>query len=130
MLTEGMKQKTSVVELKMEGKRPRGRPKLRWKDTAEGTRKPGTSGRNGPLTGTDGSVSARPATPHKETAAKGEKRGDHIMYVASIWCFDLTHRLSYIITLSTQCIVAVLWYVVQLQRRWLRMVVYVVDNCN
>ena len=24
----------AVVEMKMEGKRPRGRPKLRWKDTA------------------------------------------------------------------------------------------------
>ena len=126
-----MKQKKSVVELKMEGKRPRGRPKLRWKDTARiGIRKPGPSGRNGPLTGTDGSVSARPTTPHKETAAKGEKRGDHIIYVASIWCFDLSHLLSYIITLSTQCIVAILWSVVQLQRRWLRMVVYVVDSFN
>ena len=34
---------------------------------------PGTSGRNGPLTGNDGKVSAGPATPHRETAAKGEK---------------------------------------------------------
>ena len=25
------------VELKMEGKRPRGRPKLRWRDTVRGT---------------------------------------------------------------------------------------------
>ena len=28
---------------------------------------------NGPLTGDDGKGSARPATPHRETAAKGEK---------------------------------------------------------
>ena len=34
---------------------------------------PGTSGMNGPLTGNDGKVSARPATPHRETAAKGEE---------------------------------------------------------
>ena len=29
--------------------------------------------RNGPLTGNDGKVFARPTTPHRETAAKGEK---------------------------------------------------------
>ena len=34
-----------------------------------------TSGRNGPLTlaGKDGKVSARPTTPHREVAQKGEK---------------------------------------------------------
>ena len=60
----------AVVEIKMEGKRPRGRPKLRSKDTVRRDLK--ASGRNGPLTGSDGKVSARPATPHRETAAKGE----------------------------------------------------------
>ena len=54
----------AVVEMKMEMKRPRGRPKLRWNDT---------SGRNGTRTGNDAKFSARPATPHRETAAKGEK---------------------------------------------------------
>ena len=34
---------------------------------------PGASGRNGPPTVRDGEVCARPATPHGETAAKGEK---------------------------------------------------------
>ena len=32
---------------------------------------PGISGRNEPPTGNDGMVSARPATPQRETAAKG-----------------------------------------------------------
>ena len=52
----------AVVKMKMERKRPRERPKLRWKDRilSGGTLKPGTSGRNGPLTGNDGKVSARP----------------------------------------------------------------------
>ena len=35
--------------------------------------KPGISGRNGPLAGKDGEVSARIATPHTEKAANGEK---------------------------------------------------------
>ena len=34
---------------------------------------PGASGRNGPLTVRDGKVCAKPATPHRETAAKGDK---------------------------------------------------------
>ena len=59
-----------VVEMKMERKRPRGR---RGRILSGGTWKPGTSGRNGSLTGNDGDVSARPATPHREMAAKGEK---------------------------------------------------------
>ena len=37
-----------------------------------GTWKPGTSGRNGPLTETDWKVSARPVTTHRETAVKGK----------------------------------------------------------
>ena len=40
---------------------------------SEGTSKPGTSGRNGPLTGSDGNISARLNTRHKETAVKGAK---------------------------------------------------------
>ena len=61
----------AVVEMKMERKRPKGRPKLRWKVTRDLKACP--SGRNGPLTMRDGKVSARPATPHRETAAKGQK---------------------------------------------------------
>ena len=63
--------------MKMEGKRPRGRPKLRWKDTIRRDQKPGKSRRNGTLTEKNGKVSARPATPNRETAAKGEKP-DHL----------------------------------------------------
>ena len=40
----------AVVDMKMEGKRPRGRPKLGWKDTVRRDLMPETSGRNGPLT--------------------------------------------------------------------------------
>ena len=40
---------------------------------SEGTWKPGKSRRNGPPTEKNGKVSARPATPNRETAAKGEK---------------------------------------------------------
>ena len=58
-----------VVEMKMEGKCPIGRPKLRWKDTVRRDLKAW----NGPLTRNDGKISARPATPHRERAAKGEK---------------------------------------------------------
>ena len=54
-MLEEMKQKT-VVEMKMDRKRTRG-----------------ISGRNGVLTGRDGKVSARRATPHTETAAEGKK---------------------------------------------------------
>ena len=62
--------------MKMEGKHPRGRLKLRWKDTvtrvlkAWNIREEWTT----PLTRKDGKVSARLATPHRETALKGEKR--------------------------------------------------------
>ncbi len=59
----------AVAEMKMEGKRPRGRPK------------PGTSRRNGPLTEKDGKVSTRPATPNRETAAKGEKVRTKMLFV-------------------------------------------------
>ena len=41
--------------------RPRGRPRLRWKDTIRRDM--------GPLTGRDGKVSTTPATPHMETTA-------------------------------------------------------------
>ena len=59
-----MEKNRAVVEMKMDGKRPRGRPRLRW---IKGTRKRGTSVRNGPLTRRYG-----PATPHRETAANVE----------------------------------------------------------
>ena len=64
----------AVAEMKMEGKRPRGRPKLRWNDTVRrDLKETGTSRRNGPLTEKDGKVSARSTTPNRETVAKGEK---------------------------------------------------------
>ena len=44
---------------------------------SEGTWKPGKSRRNGPMTEKNGKVSARPATPNRETAAKGEKSERH-----------------------------------------------------
>ena len=55
------KQKTSEQCQNEGGKRPGGRP--RWKNTFRRDLKPGTSGRNEPLTEKDGKVSARPATP-------------------------------------------------------------------
>ena len=72
----------AVAEMKMEGKRPRGRPKLRWKDTVRRNIKRGATRRNGPLTVRDGKVCARPATLHRETA---EVRNDHLP--CSIDCF-------------------------------------------
>ena len=63
----------AVAEMKMEGKRPRGRPKLRWKDTVRRDLKAWKIKEEGPLTEKDGKVSAIPATPNRETAAKGEK---------------------------------------------------------
>ena len=44
-----------------------------WRIRSGGTWKRGASGRNGPLTVRNGKFSARPATPHRETAAKGEQ---------------------------------------------------------
>ena len=52
----------AVAEMKMEGKRPRGRPKLRWKDTVRRDTKT-RPGRNGLLTGRNPKVNK----------AKGEK---------------------------------------------------------
>ena len=68
--------------MKMEGKRPRGRPKLRWYDIVRRDLKAcGKSRRNGPLTERDGNVSARPATPSRETAAKGEKGEKYHVFI-------------------------------------------------
>ena len=73
----------AVTEMKMEGKRPRGRPKLRWYDTVRRDLK---AWKIKEEWATD---SARPATPSRETAAKdvnGEKQsvvwdsGDIISY--------------------------------------------------
>ena len=59
----------------MEGKRPRGRPKLRWTDTVRRDLKAWNIREEwARLTGKDGKVSARLATPHRETVAKGEKK--------------------------------------------------------
>ena len=49
----------AVAEMKMEGKRPRGRPRLRWKDTVR---------RDKGLTCQNAKVSARPATSHRKVA--------------------------------------------------------------
>ena len=59
--------------IEMEGKRPRGRPKLPWKGAIRRDLKAWMSGRNGPLARRDGKVSARHDTTHRETAAKGKK---------------------------------------------------------
>ena len=61
------------MEMKMDGKRPRRKPNLRWKDTVRRDLKAWNISENGPLTGQGGNVSARSATPHLETAAKCEK---------------------------------------------------------
>ena len=55
----------AVVEMKMAGKRPRGRPKLRWKDTVRRDMKAWKI-----MEEWNFGVSVRPATLHKETAAK------------------------------------------------------------
>ena len=49
---------------------------------------PGKSSRNGPLPEKDGKVSARPATPHRETAAKGEK-GDKSLLGGGVGQFSI-----------------------------------------
>ena len=64
----------AVAEMKMEGTRPRGRPKLRWHDTVRRDLKAWNIKEEWATDiETDGKVSARPATPNRETAAKGEK---------------------------------------------------------
>ena len=66
----------AVVEMKMEGKRPRGRPQLRWKDTVKRDMKAWSR----PIKeewATDRekwrSMCKTRYTPHRETAAKGKK---------------------------------------------------------
>ena len=64
----------AVAEMKMEGTRPRGRPKLRWNDTGRRDLKAWNIKEECATDiETDGKVSARPATPNRETAAKDEK---------------------------------------------------------
>ena len=58
----------TVAEMKMELKRHRGRPKLSWKDTV---RRELAAGDTIDEYATD--RYARPATPHREAVAKGEK---------------------------------------------------------
>ena len=43
----------------------------------------GMGGRNVPLTGSDGKISVRPATPHRETAAKMCVSTLHIDFISS-----------------------------------------------
>ena len=64
----------AVVEMKMEGKRPRGRPKLRWKDMARRDLKAWSIREEWATERERWKSLWRPATPHKETAAKGEKK--------------------------------------------------------
>ena len=89
----------AVAEMKMEGKRPRGRPKLRWKDTIRRDLKACKSRRNGPLTEKNGMVSARPATPNRETAANGEK-GEKILsaYVNALFVVGCSDNCVIILT--------------------------------
>ena len=83
--------------MNVEGKRPRGRPRLRWNETIRMDMKGGRSGRNGPLTGRKGKISTRPATPHREMAANGEKdqrssEKDHPCTITlhfTMFCIDL-----------------------------------------
>ena len=56
----------------MEGKRTRGRPRLRWKDSVRRYLQAWKIRANGLLTDGSGNVSARSATPHRERAAKDE----------------------------------------------------------
>ena len=80
----------AVVEMKMEGKRPRGRPKLRWKDTvrrdmkAWGIRKEWATDRE------RWTSLCNTRYPHRETAAKGEKREKHTYWLVIAepltWC--------------------------------------------
>ena len=61
--TENMR---AVVEMKMEGNRPRGRPKLRWKDTVRSDLKALNTMEEWVTDRNDGKVFVRPATPHRE----------------------------------------------------------------
>ena len=60
---------------------------------SEGTWKPGKSRRNGPLTEKNGKVSARHATPNRETAAKGEKEGSSVEETGGM-ATEITQRVS------------------------------------
>ena len=61
----------AVVKIKMEGKRPRGRPRLPGKDTVhESLEDQRRTDHTVTVTGRDGKT---PATMHRKTAAKGEK---------------------------------------------------------
>ena len=88
----------AVAEMKMEGKRPRGRPKLRWNDTVRRDLKAWNIKRNGPLTEKDGKVSARPASLNRETAAKGEKvRRLLTLSYSSIWKQNVPREIPFFI---------------------------------
>ena len=63
----------AVVEMKMEGKRPRGRPKLRWYDTVRRDMNAWSIGEEWTTDRERWKSLCRPATAHRETAAKGEK---------------------------------------------------------
>ena len=63
----------AVAEMKMEGKRPRIRPTLRWNDTVRRKLKARNIKEEWATDREHGKVSARPATPNRETAAKCEK---------------------------------------------------------
>ena len=70
---------TAVIDMKMEGKRSRGRPKLQWKDTVRRDMKAWNitfreewAGDRETWKG-PGIWLARPSTLHRETAAKVEK---------------------------------------------------------
>ena len=67
----------AVVDMKMEGKRPRGRPKLRWKDTVKRDMKAWSIKEEWATDREKWRSLCKTryggATPHRETAAKGKK---------------------------------------------------------
>ena len=69
--------------MKMEGKGPRGRPKLRWKDTVGRDLKAWKIKEEWATAEKDGKVPARPATPNRETAAKCEK-GEKVLHTEQL----------------------------------------------
>ena len=63
----------AAVEMKMEGKRHRGRPKLRWKDTIRRDMKAWSIREEWATDRTKWICICKTRTPHRETAAKGRK---------------------------------------------------------
>ena len=67
----------AIAEMKMDEKRPRGRLESRWNETVRGDMKAWNIKDEWATDRERRKFSARPATPNRETAAKGEK-GENI----------------------------------------------------